>query len=464
MRGKYEASRPKRRYGLLLIPVLILALAAGALFLIPRGDTPDTPPAVPQISGTTLPETSAETTTETTLPEPEHVVATARLSAMGDLLMHGPIFAANTAVRQADGTYDFSSVFRYISDYVKKADYAVANLETTLRGPDVAYAGYPNFNCPDNIVDSAVAAGFTALQTANNHCYDTLMAGLTRTVEVVRQAGIPAYGVRLSGDEPRYHVADVNGIRIGFVCYTYTTSMGENGRPRLNGNSPVEKPELVNFFSYGNLDGFYTELSGIREQMLAEGAEATVFLVHWGTEYELTENNYQQQIAQKVCDMGFDAIIGAHPHVMQPAALLRSTEDPSHLTACIYSLGNAVSNQRRELMNLNTGNTEDGALFSVSFDKYSDGTVYLADAELLPTWVNMHTGDRGVEYNILPLDNDTREDWQNLYQLTDREYSRSLESYDRTDAITGAGMADIRQALAQARETRDAAYLAAVGR
>ena len=47
--------------------------------------------------------------------------------------------------------------------------------------------------------------------------------------------------------------------------------MGENGRPRLNGNSPVEKPELVNFFSYGNLDGFYTELSGIREQMLAEG-------------------------------------------------------------------------------------------------------------------------------------------------------------------------------------------------
>ena len=90
--------------------------------------------------------------------------------------------------------------------------------------------------------------------------------------------------------------------------------------------------------------------------------------------------------------------------------------------------------------------------------------MYLADAELLPTWVNMHTGDSGVEYNILPLDNDTREDWQNLYQLTDREYSRSLESYDRTDAITGAGMADIRQALAQARETRDAAYLAAVGR
>ena len=463
MRGKYEAPRRRRRYGLLLIPVLLLALAASALILLPERDVPDVP-TVPQLSQTTLPETSVETTTETTLPEPEHVVSTARLSAVGDLLMHGPIFASNSAVRQADGTYDFSSVFRYLTDYVKRADYAVANLEATLRGPDIPYAGYPLFNCPDNIVDSAIAAGFTALQTANNHCYDTQMPGLTRTVEVVRAAGIPAYGVRLSEDEPRYHVAQVGDIRIGFVCYTYTTSMGENGRPRLNGNAPVEKPELVNFFSYTNLSGFYTELADIREQMLAEGAEATVFLVHWGTEYELKENNYQQQIAQAVCDMGFDAIIGAHPHVVQPAALLRSTEDPNHLTACIYSLGNAVSNQRRELMNLNTGHTEDGAMFTVSFDKYSDGTVYLAEAELLPTWVNMHTGDSGVEYNILPLDNDTREDWQNLYQLTDREYSRSLESYDRTDAITGSGMADIRQALAEAREARDAAYLAAVGR
>ena len=468
MRGKFEA--PKKRRGgsllwILLVLVLILALAFAAWKLLPGflSEPAPTQPSVPTAGTTEAPTETTEPPTETTLPEPEHVVATASISAQGDLLMHGPIFDSASAAKQADGTYDFSSVFRYIGDYMQAADFSVANLETTLRGSDMPYSGWPNFNCPDNIVESAKNVGLDALLTANNHSYDTLMPGFLRTVETVRAAGLPALGTRLTEEDPRYIVEDINGIQVGMVCYTYTTSMSGE-KPRLNGNTPVENPALVNFFSYQNLDAFYSELSQIKAQMDADGAEATLLFVHWGTEYELTENSYQRTIAQAVCDMGFDAIIGSHPHVVQPAALITGSEDPSHLTACIYSMGNAVSNQRREIMNLNTGHTEDGAMFTVTFEKYSDGTVYLAGAELLPTWVNMHSGDAGVEYNILPLDDSTREEWQTMYQLTDREYERALASYDRTTAITGAGMADIQQALANAKEARDAAYLAAVGR
>ena len=468
MRGKFEA--PKKRGNgkilwVLLVLVLILALAFAAWKLLPgllSGPDP-TQPSVPTPVTTEAPTETTEPPTETTLPEPEHVVATASISAQGDLLMHGPIFDSLSAAKQADGTYDFSSVFRYIGDYMQAADFSVANLETTLRGSDMAYSGWPNFNCPDNIVESAKNAGLDALLTANNHSYDTLMPGFLRTVETVRAAGLPALGTRLTEEEPRYIVEDINGIQVGMVCYTYTTSMSGE-KPRLNGNTPAENPALVNYFSYQNLDAFYSELGQIKEQMDNDGAEATIFFVHWGTEYELTENSYQRTIAQAVCDMGFDAIIGSHPHVVQPAALITGSQDPSHLTACIYSMGNAVSNQRREKMNLNTGHTEDGAMFTVTFEKYSDGTVYLAGAELLPTWVNMHTGDAGVEYNILPLDDITREEWQTMYQLTDREYERALGSYDRTAAITGAGMAKIQQALLGAKTARDEAYLAAVGR
>ena len=468
MRGKFEA--PKKRGNgkilwVLLVLVLILALAFAAWKLLPgllSGPDP-TQPSVPTPVTTEAPTETTEPPTETTLPEPEHVVATASISAQGDLLMHGPIFDSLSAAKQADGTYDFSSVFRYIGDYMQAADFSVANLETTLRGSDMAYSGWPNFNCPDNIVESAKNAGLDALLTANNHSYDTLMPGFLRTVETVRAAGLPALGTRLTEEEPRYIVEDINGIQVGMVCYTYTTSMSGE-KPRLNGNTPVENPALVNYFSYQNLDAFYSELGQIKEQMDNDGAEATIFFVHWGTEYELTENSYQRTIAQAVCDMGFDAIIGSHPHVVQPAALITGSQDPSHLTACIYSMGNAVSNQRREKMNLNTGHTEDGAMFTVTFEKYSDGTVYLAGAELLPTWVNMHTGDAGVEYNILPLDDSTREEWQTMYQLTDREYERALGSYDRTAAITSAGMAEIQQALLGAKTARDEAYLAAVGR
>ncbi|MGM9604138.1 MAG: CapA family protein, partial [Faecousia sp.] len=86
-------------------------------------------------------------------PEPEHVVSTAQIAVTGDILMHMPVI--NTGL-QSDGSYNFDSIFRYLTSYASAADYAVANLETTLCGTDKGYkySGYPAFNCPDEIVDA----------------------------------------------------------------------------------------------------------------------------------------------------------------------------------------------------------------------------------------------------------------------------------------------------------------------
>ena len=454
--------------------LLILALIAATVYVVKlcmelttmEADT-DRPQSTIQLPQAGAPDTEAtEVPTETTEPEPvpEHVVSTATVGAVGDLLMHMPIFddqvKYNAAVQQADGSYDFTSVFQYITEYISSLDFAVANLETTLAGTDngYAYSGFPLFNCPDEIVDGAMNAGFDLLLTANNHCYDTKMTGLTRTLEVIREKGLPALGTRLSEEEPRYTVVDVNGIRIGMFCYTFTTSMN-NGKPSLNGNTPVEQPELVNYFSYGNLEKFYSDVEQILADMEAEGAEATMLYIHWGTEKELTENSYQNTIAQKLCDLGIDVIVGGHPHVIQPMELLESAVDPDHKTVCIYSVGNFVSNQRRQLMSLQTGHTEDGALFRVTFEKYSDGTVYLAETDVLPTWVNMHDNDSGkTEYNILPLDYDCLDQWQTLYGLTDAVYTETQNSYNRTMDIIGEGLTECQTYLAQQKQAREDFY------
>ena len=47
--------------------------------------------------------------------------------------------------------------------------------------------------------------------------------------------------------------------------------------------------------------------------MKADGAEAAVMYIHWGEEYHLEPMTYQKEIAQKLCDIGFDAIVGGHP-------------------------------------------------------------------------------------------------------------------------------------------------------
>ena len=390
-------------------------------------------------------------TTEATEQTEFAVTARATVASQGDLLMHATIFAKkwDGGCYMDDGSYNFDSLFQYISPYTSAADYAVATLETTLGGADFPYQGNPSFNCPDQILDSLTDAGYDMLLTANNHCYDTLMTGLNRTVQQVRSKGLEAVGTRLTEQEPRYSMVDINGIRLGITCYTYTMVM-DGGKPRLNNNSPVENPALVNYYSTENLSGFYSEVASVYSAMKAEGAEATIVYIHWGTEYEIVENETQRAMAQKLCDMGVDVIIGGHPHVVQPMDLLTSTTDTSHKTICIYSLGNAVSNQRIEEMKLKTGHTEDGVVFSVSFEKYTDGTVAVSAVDVLPTWVNKFVNARWkYEFNILPLELSRQDQWKTLYQLTDEQLTNAKKSYQRTMEILQPGLTECQNWLEQ---------------
>lgn len=405
---------------------------------------------------------SRDTQPDSAQPEPEHVISTATVCVTGDILMHMPVI--NTGL-QSDGSYDFSSIFRYLSPYTQSADYAIANLETTLAGTQggYKYSGYPAFNCPDEIVDSLKEAGFDMLLTANNHCYDTGEYGFLRTVRTIRNKGLEVLGTRESTGDPIYTVKEINGIKIGMVCYTYE-GQPENptaGTVYMNRNAlSATCAPLVNSFLDSSPDAFYQEPQQVLTQMKQAGAEATVMFIHWGTEYQTIPGNQQQQMAQQLCDLGFDVIVGGHPHVIQPMALLTSRTDPAHKTVCLYSTGNAVSNQRIAEMDLKTGHTEDGLLLRLTFSKYSDGTVYLENTDVLPCWVDLRTSP-SREYPILPLDTALPQ-WQNAFDLTQEAAENAQSSYNRTWALVGAGLTQIQDHLAQEKQQREAAYLAAV--
>ncbi len=68
--------------------------------------------------------------------------------------------------------YDFEPIFQYVDEYIQEADYAVINLETSLAGAAVEYCGFPKFNTPECIIDTAKEAGFDMFLTASNHSYD----------------------------------------------------------------------------------------------------------------------------------------------------------------------------------------------------------------------------------------------------------------------------------------------------
>ena len=373
--------------------------------------------------------------------------------------MHGKVINSG---KQDDGSYNFDSIFQYVKSYSQAADFSVANLETTLCGTDngYAYAGNPKFNCPDAIVDSLKGAGFDMLLTANNHADDTSLAGYKRTLNVVREKGLDTLGTYLSADEQKWTIEEVNGIKIGMVCYTYSDGFSQNGYPLLNYNE-VGENGILNYFTYDKLSEFYTQLQGYLDEMKAAGAEATVVYLHWGEEYKWKTgegpNANQTAMAQKLCDMGVDVIVGGHPHVVQPVDLLTSGTDAEHKTIVLYSMGNAVSNQRKEEMQQSepTGHTEDGVLFCVTFAKYSDGSVCVDSAELIPTWVNMHANSGSTEYNILPLEESTAAQWQAQFGLTDTQLANAKASFDRTQALTLTGMEKVQSYLAQQKQPQE---------
>lgn len=372
--------------------------------------------------------------------------STATVVNMGDMMVHST--QLDGARISSDGTYDFSAFYKYVSPYFKKADLAVANLEVTFGSTQSGkYSGYPAFNTPDILADNLWDSGIRLLLTANNHCYDTGLFGLKRTVNIVKEKGFSFTGTRESADQPTYTVNNVNGIKIGSVCYTYENKCDVAGRKSINGAViSTEANDLINSFSYNNIDSFYENAKNTISEMKKDGAEFIVFYMHWGEEYQLKQNVWQDTISQKLCNLGVDLIIGGHPHVIQPIKYLTS-EDSQNNTVCVYSMGNAISNQRQELMSpeCTTGHTEDGMLFYYTVERDSKGNVALTSVDIIPTWVNKYRGGSGYLYTIVPLENENF-GIQN-YGLTGTEAAKSQKSYIRTKTIVSAGLTECQKAL-----------------
>ncbi len=430
----------KKGNGGLIALVCVLAFILVSLLVVActmNGNTPAEPTTEPVVITEPTTEPTTEATTEPTTEPPIVKEATATVGAVGDILMHDAIIQGGY-VKETD-SYDFNYIFKWLGPAIEKVDYAAANLEVTLGSNEKRnYGGYPLFNCPDTIADALKNAGFDILLTANNHSYDTSAFGFARTQSVLKEKGITYIGSRPTEDAKSYYIADINGIKVGMVNYTYNTAIYADGSVALNGIKLSKgDSQLINTFGYDKLDDFYSKLEQQLKDMKADGAEATVVYIHWGNEYQTKENTYQNKIAQALCNLGVDVIVGNHAHVPQPVELLTSENDDSQKTLCLYSTGNAVSNiyQTSKF----PVNTEDGIFFTFTFAKYSDGTVLVESARVIPTWVRRtYSGNKWI-HTILVMD-DTVEDWKAAMELTDAQLQSCQNSYNRTMKIVGEGL------------------------
>ncbi len=316
---------------------------------------------------------------------------------VGDVMAHSPnIESANTG-----GGYDFTENYEFVTDAIQQADLALCNVETTFGGGNPR--GYPTFNAPDELAGNLQSVGFDVALTSNNHMMDTGADGVQRTLEVLRNAGLQTVGSQLYGEDKKYLVTTVKGVKVGIVSYTYETTAQAGQTPSINGNTiSDEAAGVINSFNYHDLDAEdYNKIQADIDGCRAEGAVLVICYMHWGEEYQQSPNQWQTAMAQELAERGADIIFASHPHVLQDAGVIQTSSGKK--VPVFYSMGNFISNQRAET--LSNRYTENGMMASVHV-VYDPNTQKLSTdtMSILPTWVDKYSEGGSIEYRIIPLD------------------------------------------------------------
>lgn len=344
--------------------------------------------------------TSAPSPTLSPSPSPEpDLSAQAVLMATGDIILHKAVIDGGAS---SSGIYNFDHLFAYVKDYFTASDLTVANFEGTMNGPK--YSGYPLFNAPDEIAAAIRSAGIGMVTTANNHAYDSGLAGLKRTPTIFKEAGVLVIGTRSAPEDPVFEIVDLNGIKVAFTGYTYET-IGTETRRALNGNLISQEAEpLIDSFNYYRADRYETDKQGMAARivkMREAGAECIVFVIHWGDEYKTTSGKKQQDLAKFLADGGVDVIIGHHPHVIQEIDVIES-QVSGKSTLVYYSIGNFLAN-----MGFNTHSTsgyaEDAIIARIGISRDRSGKVTVDKGEYIKTYIFKDESSGKRIHRVVPV-------------------------------------------------------------
>ncbi len=281
-----------------------------------------------------------------------------RLIFVGDIMVH----ATQLEIAHSNGAYDFHSSFEAIRPWLK-GDLVIGNFETVLGGARPGFSGYPHFNTPDSLATALHDVGFTTLLLANNHIYDHGIQAAKRTVEVLQANNLAVTGLTRVCPSPL--LIEVKGVRLGIFNYTYGS------------NSPINYHDSASI-SLNIIDK--NRISDDIAQLRRQGADYIVATFHWGEEYSTEPSPAQRDIASYCLELGVDAIIGTHPHVLQPIEV-QSAGNKNCVIA--WSLGNFISSQR-------TLPRERAVILALDILPGSDGGgAYLHRASVAPTWVEL---------------------------------------------------------------------------
>ena len=239
---------------------------------------------------------------------------------VGDLLIHLPILD----YAKTEG-YNFDFIFENMEKYIKEYDIKIINEEVLIAGTNFSIKGYPKFNSPLELADSVAKAGFNVILKSTNHVND--LGEEARLFDLNNWKKFP--NIKVTGSYQNEEEAqkityfEIKGIKIALLNYCY-------GSNRL----------LRNSYTINKIN--YDKIKNDINKSKSEGADIIIVMPHWGKEYSLKTNKFQNKWSKIFFELGVDIVIGTHPHVIQPVEIIED-KDKNRKMYIFYSLGNFIN-------------------------------------------------------------------------------------------------------------------------
>ncbi|MRG85603.1 CapA family protein [Salinibacillus xinjiangensis] len=257
-------------------------------------------------------------------------------------------WSVKTAVQQYGPDYPF----QYVKEEVSQADLSILNLETAVtKEKEKDTVQLYNFKSDPIALKGVKNTGFDMVSLANNHAMDYQIDGFLDTLKHLEQNNLKYFGAGKNKDKAysaQQIVLKGRTIKLlGFSRFLPAVRWYEGEGPVIA--SAYQKDRV---------------LETIKRE--AQDTDYLCVYIHWGVEGNNRPENWQRQYAREMIEAGADAIIGAHPHVLQGFEYYK--EKP-----IAYSLGNFLFPDYVQGRTAETGLltlTLDGNVIKMSFNPY----------------------------------------------------------------------------------------------
>jgi hypothetical protein len=271
-----------------------------------------------------------------------------------------------------------------IWDYLRKVDFAIANLENPLTHSVVRTDKAATIKGDPSIAPSLAEVGVDLVTVANNHAMDFGAEGLLETLKVVKESDVLTVGAGTdleSASRPEY--VEIEGLRIAVFGFTSSVPTGYAAGPNRPGVAPIRAHSrfFIDNMTLDEQPGIspWVETSVNQNDLeyackrVAEAKKEADFVIvnmHWGipngwvAAFQGPLADYQQPLAHALIDAGADVIVGHHPHT------IHGIEKYKH-GLIAYSLGNFLFHGMGE---------DEGLKLTIDFPPYKFDSISKGEA------------------------------------------------------------------------------------